>query len=37
MKYMIFVRKNCIEEKKNKGKSLIMYMLKDIKIYRYKF
>lgn len=37
MKYMIFVRKYCIEEKKNKGKSLIMYMFKDIKIYRCKF
>lgn len=37
MKYMIPARKNCTEEKKNKGKSLTMYMSKDIKIYRYKF
>lgn len=37
MKHMIPARKNCTEEKKNKGKSLTMYMSKDIKIYRCKF
>lgn len=37
MKYMIPARKNCTEEKKNKGKSLTMYMSKDIKIYRSNF